>query len=270
MPALQRWLIADQARQPGHQMNYRLLIQYDGTDFHGWQVQENDRTIQGELERVIGMLTDEDVSVVGSGRTDAGVHAEGQVANVHLNTNRFTPEKLKQAINGNLWRDIRVLKVEEAPDTFHARFSAKRKTYVYRIVNAPVMSPFWRRYAAHEQKPLDVAKMADAARLFLGEHDWTAFASAQSEGESRVRTVQDLVIRSEWDDRAQGAMIMLSITATGFLRYMVRSIAGTLIEVGLGTRAFDTIQTAIVTGERTLAGKTAHAQGLTLLRVEYE
>lgn len=251
-------------------MNYRLLIQYDGTDFHGWQVQENDRTIQGELERVIGMLADADVSVLGSGRTDAGVHAEGQVANVHLTSSKFTPEKLKHAVNGNLWRDIRVLKVEQVPDTFHARFSAKRKTYVYRIVNAPVMSPFWRRYAAHEQKPLDVAKMVDAARLFLGEHDWTAFASAQSEGESRVRTVQDLVIGSQWDDRAQGAMITLSITATGFLRYMVRSIAGTLIEVGLGAKDFDTIQTAIVTRDRNLAGKTAAAHGLTLLRVEYK
>ena len=251
-------------------MNFRLLIQYDGTDFHGWQVQENDRTIQGELERVIGMLVDADVSVVGSGRTDAGVHAEGQVANVNISSNKFTPEKLKQAINGNLWRDIRILKCEQAPDDFHARFSAKRKTYVYRIVNAPVMSPFWRRYAAHEHKPLDVAKMTDAARLFLGEHDWTAFASAQSEGESRVRTIQDLVVESHWDERAQGSMIMLSVTANGFLRYMVRSLAGTLIEVGHGAKDFDTIQTAIVTGDRSLAGKTAAAHGLTLLRVEYE
>ncbi|MBK8303668.1 MAG: hypothetical protein IPK98_09830 [Chloracidobacterium sp.] len=118
-------------------MNYRLLIQYDGTDFHGWQVQENDRSIQGELERVIGMLVDQDVSVVGSGRTDAGVHAEGQVANVKLPDGKFTPEKLKHAINGNLWRDIRILKVEKVPDEFHARFSAKQKTYVYRVVNAP-------------------------------------------------------------------------------------------------------------------------------------
>src|SRR5688572_27592096 len=115
-------------------MNFRLLIQYDGTDFHGWQVQENDRTIQGELERVIGMLDDRQVAVVGSGRTDAGVHAEGQVANVHLNRS-FAPERLRLAINGNLWRDIRIMKVETAPDEFHARFSAKRKTYIYRVMN---------------------------------------------------------------------------------------------------------------------------------------
>lgn len=251
-------------------MNYRLLIQYDGTDFHGWQVQENDRTIQGELERVVGMLADADVSVIGSGRTDAGVHAEGQVANVHLSGNKFTPEKLKQAINGNLWRDIRIMKAELAPEDFHARFSAKRKTYVYRILNGPVMSPFWRRYAAFEHKPLDVARMAEAARLFLGEHDWTAFASAQSEGDSRVRTIEDVTVDTHWETRTLGAMITISLTANGFLRYMVRSIAGTLIEVGLGVKDFDTIQTAIVTGDRSMAGKTAAAHGLTLLRVEYE
>src|SRR5687768_17272507 len=122
-------------------VNFKLLIQYDGTDFHGWQVQENDRTIQGELERIIGMLEGCHVGVNGSGRTDAGVHAEGQVANVHIEK-PFTAEKLRSAINGNLWRDIRVMKVEQAPDDFHARFSAKSKTYVYRVVNAPVISPF--------------------------------------------------------------------------------------------------------------------------------
>src|SRR5215210_5263675 len=175
-------------------MNYRLLIQYDGTDFHGWQVQENDRSIQGELERVIGMLADTEVAVVGSGRTDAGVHAEGQVANVHLSGSKFTPEKLKHAINGNMWRDIRILKAERAPDEFHARFSAKRKTYVYRVINAPVISPFWRRFAAHESRPLDVGRMNDTARLFLGEHDWTSFASAKADGESRVRNVLDFTV----------------------------------------------------------------------------
>ncbi|MFN2500748.1 MAG: tRNA pseudouridine(38-40) synthase TruA [Pyrinomonadaceae bacterium] len=249
-------------------MNYKLLIQYDGTDFHGWQVQENDRTIQGELERVISMIADTEAAVVGSGRTDAGVHAEGQVANVHLHE-KFTPEKLKHAINGNLWRDIRIMKAEKAPDEFHARFSAKRKTYVYRVINAPVISPFWRRFAHHEAKPLDVARMNDTARKFLGEHDWTAFASAKSDGESRVRTVLDFTVESGWDARAQGALIEFRISATGFLRYMVRSIVGTMLEVGRGEKDSDTIQTAIVTGNRDLAGKTAPAQGLTLFRVEY-
>ena len=250
-------------------MNFKLLIQYDGTDFHGWQVQENDRTIQGELERVIGMVADTEVSIVGSGRTDAGVHAEGQVANIHL-SGKFTADKLKHAVNGNLWRDIRVMNAEKAADDFHARFSAKRKTYIYRVVNAPVMSPFWRRFAHHEARPLDVARMNDAARLFLGEHDWTAFASSKSDGESRVRNILDFSIESRWDDTARGAMVEMRITANGCLRYMVRSIAGTMLEIGRGEKSPDIIQTAIVTGDRSLAGQTAPAHGLTLLRVEYD
>jgi len=251
-------------------VNFKLLIQYDGTDFHGWQVQENDRTIQGELERVIGMLVGGEVTVIGSGRTDAGVHAEGQVANVHIPDGKFTAERLRAAVNGNLWRDIRILKCENVADDFHARFSAKRKTYMYRVINAEVMSPFWRRYAAFESKPLDVSLMNQAARLFLGEHDWTAFSASRSDGESRVRTILDFVVDARWDDKAQGSLIEFRITATGFLRYMVRSIIGTIVEVGLGSRELDTIQTAIVTLDRSLAGKTAPPHGLTLYRVEYE
>jgi len=250
-------------------VNYKLLIQYDGTDFHGWQVQENDRTIQGELERVIGTLDDAEVKVIGSGRTDAGVHAEGQVANVVLNR-PFTPDKLRAAINGNLWRDIRIVNVEKAPDEFHARFSATGKTYVYRIINAPVMSPFWRRFAHHEARPLDVGRMTAATRLLLGEHDWTAFSSAQADGENRVRNVTDCSIESHWDNRANSSIIEFRISAKGFLRYMVRSIVGTLIEVGRGEKDSDTIQTAIINGDRNLAGKTAPAQGLTLLKVDYK
>ena len=250
-------------------MNFRLLIQYDGTDFHGWQVQENARSIQGELERVIGMLEDAPVKVTGSGRTDAGVHAEGQVANVFFNR-VFTPDKLRNAINGNLWRDIRILDAQKAPDEFHARFSARKKTYVYRVINAPVMSPFWRRYAHHEPRPLNLGRMEEASRFFLGEHDWTAFSSAHADGENKVRDVTDLSIESVWDARAQAAIIEFRIAAKGFLRYMVRSIVGTLLEVGRGEKDFDTIRTAIVTGDRSLAGKTASAHGLTLLKVDYD
>src|SRR5215216_872953 len=155
-------------------MNFKLLIQYDGTDFHGWQVQAGERTVQGELERVVSLLEGEEVYVCGSGRTDAGVHAEGQVANIKLKK-PFTPEKLRAAINGNLWRDLRILNVEKADDDFHARFSARGKSYAYRIVNAPVMTPFWRRFALHETRPLDIARMTEASRFLLGKHDWTAF-----------------------------------------------------------------------------------------------
>ncbi|HQU90773.1 MAG TPA: tRNA pseudouridine(38-40) synthase TruA [Pyrinomonadaceae bacterium] len=249
-------------------MNYRLLIQYDGTDFHGWQVQENDRTIQGELERIIGTLEGRSVGVNGSGRTDAGVHAEGQVANVHMEK-PFTPDKLRNAINGNLWRDIRVMNVETVSDEFHARFSAKGKTYIYRVVNAPVMSPFLRRFATFESKPLNLTAMIEASRFFLGKHDWTAFSSAQGDSEDKVRNITELNIQSTWDARAGANVIEFRVSANGFLRYMVRSLVGTLIEVGRGDKDSDTIQTAIITGDRNLAGTTAPAQGLTLVKVDY-
>jgi tRNA pseudouridine38-40 synthase len=249
-------------------MNYKLLIQYDGTDFHGWQVQENARTIQGELERVIGSLEGAPVKVAGSGRTDAGVHAEGQVANVKLNRS-WTPEKLRNAINGNLWRDIRIINVEKAEEDFHARFSARGKTYVYRIVNAPVMSPFWRRFALHETRPLDVARMTEASRFLLGEHDWTAFSSALSESEDKIRTVMDCGIDSIWDKRAGANIIEFQIRANGFLRYMVRSIMGTLLEIGRGEKDPDVVLAALSSGDRNLAGQTAQPCGLTLVKVDY-
>ncbi|MBK8148408.1 MAG: tRNA pseudouridine(38-40) synthase TruA [Acidobacteria bacterium] len=250
-------------------MNFKLLIQYDGTDFHGWQVQDNERTVQGELQRVLSLIEGAEVHVAGSGRTDAGVHAEAQVATVKL-AKPFTPEKLRMAINGNLWGDVRIISVEKVDDDFHARFSAKGKTYVYRVVNAPVISPFWNRYAHHESRPLDVARMNDAARLFLGEHDWTAFSAANSDAEHRVRTIHEFFVDSRWDSRAGSAIIEFTIRGDGFLRYMVRSIVGTLLEVGRGEKDFDTIQTAIVGGDRNLAGATAPAHGLALVKVFYE
>ena len=250
-------------------MNFKLLIQYDGTAFHGWQVQENQRTVQGELERVVSLLADAETGVAGSGRTDAGVHAEGQVASVKL-LKSFTPENLRNAINGNLWRDLRILQVEKMPNDFHARFSAKGKTYIYRVINAPVISPFWTRYAHHETRPLDVAKMSETARLFLGEHDWTAFSAANSDAKTRVRTISEFTVESSWDARANASMVEFRITGDGFLRYMVRSIVGTMLEVGRAEKDSDTIQTAIVNGDRDLAGITAPAHGLTLFRVQYD
>ncbi len=250
-------------------MNFKFLIQYDGTDFHGWQVQENQRTVQGELQRVLSLLEDAEVHVAGSGRTDAGVHAEGQTATVKL-ARFFTPEKLRGAINGNLWRDLRILNVEKMPDDFHARFSAKGKTYIYRVVNAPVISPFLCRYAHLEGRPLDAGKMNEAARFFLGKHDWTAFSAANSDAETRVRTITDFSVESYWSSQANASIIEFRVTGDGFLRYMVRSIVGTLLEVGRGEKDFDTIQTAIVGGDRNLAGATAPANGLTLMKVYYE
>ncbi|MEZ5345803.1 MAG: tRNA pseudouridine(38-40) synthase TruA [Pyrinomonadaceae bacterium] len=249
-------------------MNYKLTIQYDGTDFHGWQVQNNQRTVQGELERVVSLLEDSEVHVAGSGRTDAGVHAEGQIATVKL-AREFKPQKLRAAINGNLRSDVRVVEVEEADEDFHARFSAKGKTYLYRVINSPVISPFWARYAHHDARPLDVAKMNEKARFFLGEHDWTAFSNAKSDSESKIRTIDGFDVESRWEERSKASMIEFRISGNGFLRYMVRSIVGTMLEVGRGERDPDTIQAAIVSGDRDLAGITAPANGLTLLEVHY-
>jgi len=250
-------------------MNYRLTIQYDGTDFHGWQIQtKRQRTVQGELERVFGMLEGTEVHVCGSGRTDAGAHAEGQVANVKLAKN-FAPEKLLGAINGNLARDVRVLQVEKAGDNFHARFCAKGKTYVYRVVNAPVLSPFLARYAHHETRALDIRRMNETARLFLGTHDWTAFSAASSEAETRVRTITEFTVEASRDERANASIIEFSLKGSGFLRYMVRSIVGTMLEVGRGEKDSATIRKAIAGGDRNLAGMTSPACGLTLLKVHY-
>jgi tRNA pseudouridine38-40 synthase len=249
-------------------MNYRLTIQYDGTDFHGWQVQSNQRTVQGELEKILGMLEGSPVHVAGSGRTDAGVHAEGQVASIKL-TKNFAPDKLRAAINGNSRQDLRVLQIEETDEAFHARFSARGKTYIYRVINSPVSSPFWSRYAIHDARFLDIERMKEATGCFLGTHDWTAYSAAQSDAETRVRTITEFTVETRWDSRAQAQILEFYITADGFLRYMVRSIVGTVLEAGRGEKDFDTIQTAIKSGDRRLAGATAPAKGLTLLKVYY-
>ncbi len=250
-------------------MNFKLTLQYEGTDFHGWQMQNDLRTVQGELTRVLSLIEGGEVVVHGSGRTDAGVHAEGQVASVKLQR-EISPEKLRAAINGNVERDLRILEVQEAGDDFHARFSACGKTYLYRVVNASVMSPFWNRYAHQEARRLNLEKMRSCAKLFLGEHDWTAFSSAQSEAGTRVRTITAVEVADKWDERGKCDLVELSITANGFLRYMVRSIVGSLLAVARNEVDEETISRAILTGERALAGQTASACGLTLRSVQYD
>jgi len=249
-------------------MNYRLLLQYDGTDFHGWQMQGELRTVQGELTRVLSLLDDREITVHGSGRTDAGVHAEGQVANALLDRD-INPHKLRNAINGNLGPDLRVLFIDVVADDFHARYSAKGKSYRYRVVHAPVMSPFWARYAYQESRALDLNSMRKCGELFLGEHDWTAFSAAQSDVESRVRNVSTCEISDGWDARGHGHLIEFTISANGFLRYMVRSIVGTLLAVGRGEIDQETVARAISEGDRSPAGATAPAHGLTLMSVQY-
>ena len=250
-------------------MNFKLLLQYDGTDFHGWQIQTELRTVQGELTRVLSLLDGREVVVHGSGRTDAGVHAEGQVANAELQR-EISPQKLRAAINGNLPDDVRVLFADIAPEDFHARYSARSKTYVYRVVSGQVMSPFWSRFALADGRSLDLERMRACASLFMGEHDWTAFSAAQSDAGSRVRTISALEIDSGWDARGRCHLIQIAVTADGFLRYMVRSIAGTLLAAGRGEIDETVIGRAIREGERELAGPTAPAHGLTLKSVKYD
>ena len=249
-------------------MNYRLTIQYDGTEFSGWQMQEGRRTVQGELARALSLLEGEEVAVHGAGRTDAGVHAEAQVASARLER-EMEPRRLAAALNGNLARDVRVLNAALVPDDFHARFDAKGKTYCYRIFNESFMSPFWARYALHESRPLDLGRMREAARLFHGEHDWTAFSAAQSDVKTRVRNVTALEVSERTSARGRGRLVEIRASAEGFLRYMVRSIAGTLIAAGRGEIDNDSIRRAIETGERPHAFVTAHAHGLTLIEVHY-
>ena len=249
-------------------MNYKLLIQYDGTEFHGWQIQGELRTVQGELTRALSLIDGRSVHVHGSGRTDAGVHAEGQVASVEIQRD-ITTTKLRAAINGNVGRDVRVLSVETAADDFHARYSAVEKTYVYRIVNGPVISPFWVRYAHHDARPLDLERMKQGAELFHGKHDWTAFSAAQSDVEDRVRTVKRVEILERPDERSHGSLIEIRVSADGFLRYMVRAMAGTLLALGRGELHLDAISAALETGARPTAAATAPACGLTLHSVRY-
>ncbi len=250
-------------------MNFKLTIQYDGTDFHGWQMQGELRTVQGELTRALSRIEGRDVVVHGSGRTDAGVHAEGQVAHVQLEK-QITPEKLRAAINGNTEKDVRVIEAAIVDDEFHARYSALEKTYLYRIVNGRVISPFWLRYAHHEARSLNLQRMQQAADLFLGEHDWSAFASAQSDSETKRRTITDIIVSEQTDERARARIIEIKVSAEGFLRYMVRSIAGTLLAVGRGEMDDELVAQAIAGGNRSLVAATAPACGLTLLSVRYD
>ena len=250
-------------------MNYKLLLQYDGTDFHGWQIQEGRRTVQGELTHALSLIDGRSVTVHGSGRTDAGVHAEGQVASVEIQR-EITATKLRAAINGNLDRDVRVLSCEVVSDDFHARYSSLEKTYVYRIVNGPVVSPFWWRYAYHDARPFDRESMKDVGQLFCGEHDWTAFSAAQSDVEDRVRTVTRVEIYERPDDRSPDSLIEIRVSANGFLRYMVRAMAGTLMAVGRGELDRDAVLEALQSGIRPTAAVTAPACGLTLVSVRYE
>jgi tRNA pseudouridine38-40 synthase len=242
--------------------NIKITVKYDGTNYHGWQMQTNARTIQGELTGVLSMLDRRHVTVHGAGRTDSGVHASGQVASFLLDRD-FELARLRDAINGNLDPDIRVSDVEAVDESFHARHSAAQKTYMYQIWTGPVVSPFMFRYVYHYHGPLDVDSMRRAASLLPGRHDFSAFTVCGAESAGHVRELRHL-------DVEQGDnMLTITASANGFLKYMVRTIAGTLIDIGRGYRAPETVAVALEARDRSIAGPTAPAAGLTLLSVDY-
>ncbi|MBI3665034.1 MAG: tRNA pseudouridine(38-40) synthase TruA [Acidobacteria bacterium] len=243
----------------------KLTIAYDGTDFHGWQIQPALPTIQGELERVLGEIEGHPVAIAGSGRTDAGVHALAQVASLRL-VNPIPAANLRRAVNRLLPPSIRVLEVEEAAPDFHARYAARSKLYEYRLWRAEVCPPMMWRYVYHHPYPLDLAAMAETAPLLEGTHDFRSLASVDdsaTEEESCVRTIFSSRLEVNRD------LLYYRVRGSGFLHHMVRNIVGTLLEVGKGNLALADIPRILESGDRTQAGPTVPARGLFLVEVEY-
>ena len=246
-------------------MNYKAVIQYEGTRYRGWQVQGNtDQTIQGKLETLLGRMAGEPVEVHGSGRTDGGVHAAGQVISFRCKVS-MSPQEIRGYMNRYLPEDIAVLSVEEAAPRFHARLNAVRKTYVYTIWNSEIPNVFGRRFMTRIEEPLDVERMREAAGYLCGEHDFLAFSSLNPR-RFKISTVRRLdEIRIEQKE----AVIRICFTGDGFLYHMVRILTGTLVEVGLGLRSPEEMDLLLKSGSRADAGRLMPPEGLTLLSVEY-
>ena len=242
---------------------FKLIIEYDGTDYHGWQRQRTDRSIQSEIEQALSVMTRQAVVLTASGRTDAGVHALGQVAHFICDT-AITPEEFQKGLNSLLPEDIVIKSCETAPEDFHARYDARRKAYRYRILNRPVPTAVDNRYVWHIRQPLDLEAMQAAARHLLGEHDFKAFEGTGSPRSSTVRTL----FRAEFNKEGDGYLIF-EIEGDGFLRYMVRNIVGTLVEVGRGKITPENFKSILTSRDREQAGATAPPQGLFLVSVAY-
>jgi tRNA pseudouridine38-40 synthase len=256
----------------------KITLAYDGTRYVGWQRQAAGTSIQGLLEEALARFEGGPVAVHGAGRTDAGVHALGQVASAQVAAGHDISD-LRRGLNASLPPDVRVLQVEDAAPDFHARFSARSKTYRYVIRNAPLVSPFEYPYVCHVPERLDVNAMQAAASMLIGTHDFTAFRSAGSEVKDSVRTITRSSLRSievvpsDYHLPAtsyQPGLLIYEVEASGFLRHMVRAIAGTLLEVGRGWRATESIGALIEGGRRADAGATAPPHGLFLVSVTYD
>lgn len=242
-------------------MQYRLTVEYDGTDFHGWQLQPGARTVQGELEAAIEKLFGGHQRVAAAGRTDAGVHAAGQVVCVHAARDMPT-DVLRRALNALTGRDLAIVAAECVDDAFDPRRHAASRRYLYRIWNRHEGSPFWRRYAWHVPRVLNLDAMQAASAHLVGEHDFSSFQGTGCDAEHARRRVMRSALRVD------GPLLTYEIEATAFLRHMVRNIIGTLVEIGLGQRDAD-LRPLLAARDRTQAGATAPAAGLCLVEVRY-
>lgn len=244
-------------------MNYKLIIQYDGSRYDGWQKQGNtDNTIQGKIEAVLSRMTGETIEIHGAGRTDAGVHAVGQVANFHIEK-KFQVEEILEYTNQYLPDDIAVISVEKVQERFHARLNATGKVYQYTVRNSIVPNVFARKQEYQIVEDLDIEAMKKASQYFVGTHDFKSFCSNKRYKKSTERTIYDISITRE------GTQIQFTWHGNGFLYNMVRILTGTLLEVGMGKRRAEEMQKILAGKNRELAGMTAPAQGLCLVKVEY-
>jgi tRNA pseudouridine38-40 synthase len=245
--------------------NFKITIEYDGSDFHGWQRQKGCRTVQEEIENALNTVIRQKVAVIASGRTDAGVHALGQVANFKCVT-RLSPGTIQKALNSLLPDAIVIRDCKPAAATFHARYDAKCKTYRYRILNHPLAVAIGRQYAWHLRRPLDLDAMREAAVILVGRHDFSAFEGAGSPRSHSIRRV----FRAFIDREEKAEYLAFDIEADGFLRFMVRNIVGTLVLVGSGKIGVAEFEEILLSEERDRAGATAPPQGLFLMCVNYE
>ena len=243
--------------------NIKLTIEYDGKDFNGWQKQPTKLNIQGEIERAIETITGERIELIASGRTDAGVHALGQIAN--FKTNSTIPiEKFPVAINSKLKKSVRIQKAEEVEERFHSRYNCKQKTYRYIINNSEQGTAIYRNLEYYIPMKLNIKEMKKAIKYFEGEHDFSGFKASGTSSKSSVRKIYKTEIKQE------GERILIELTGNGFLYNMVRIIAGTLVDVGLGKIKAEEIPEIINSKDRTRAGKTLPPYALYLVNVEYE
>jgi tRNA pseudouridine38-40 synthase len=243
-------------------LNIKVVLEYDGSGFAGWQQQAHGRTVEFELKRALREVTGQEHKVFGAGRTDAGAHAEGQVVSFQTD-GRISPHRLVAALNARLPADVAVLSAEEVPDAFHARYSARWRRYRYRYLDRPSRPALDRGRCWHVRGPLDVDAMAKAAKALVGKHDWTSYCSASEPPDARVREMRSArVLR-------RGDFVELELVAEGFLRGLARSIAGALAEVGRGRRPPEWVGEVLRARDRRRAARTAPAGGLTLVEVIY-